>query len=95
MWMNKNRITIFFFTLVSLCFAVVGYRAIRIDITHDEAFSFFLIKTGNLKALATTANTHWLNSLFMKLVYLLGFDQIYLLRLHSVLSYLVYSYFIY
>lgn len=92
---TKIGIQFFFFTLVSLCFAVVCYRAIRIEITHDEAFSFFLIKTGNLKALATTANTHWLNSLFMKLVYLLGFDQINLLRLHSVLSYLVYSYFIY
>jgi len=95
MWINKNRINIFFFSLVSLCFAVVCYRAICIDITHDEAFSFFLIKTGNLKALATTANTHWLNSIFMKMVYLLGFDQIYLLRLHSVLSFLIYSYFIY
>jgi hypothetical protein len=95
MWINKNRINIFFCSLVSLCFAIVCYRAICIDITHDEAFSFFLIKTGNLKALATTANTHWLNSLFMKLVYLLGFDQVYLLRLYSVLSFLVYAWFVY
>lgn len=95
MWINKNRITVLFFSLVSVCFATVCYRAIHIDITHDEAFSFFLIKTDNLKALATTANTHWLNSLSMKLVYLLGFDHPFPLRLHSVLGFLVYSYFIY
>ncbi len=94
--MNQNqRILLFFITVVSVCFGIVVYRAYNIGITHDEAFSFLLIDTNYINALATTANTHILNSLSMKIFNLLNLNHWFFLRVHSILSFLVYAFFVY
>lgn len=61
-------------------------------ITHDEAYSFLLIKTNYIKAMAGTANNHWLNSLGMKIGSLLLGDEPWQLRIFSVLAWLVYGF---
>lgn len=81
--------------MVSVCFSIVVYRAYQIGITHDEAFSFFLIDSNYLNALATTANTHILNSLSMKIFNILNLNHWFFLRIHSVLSFLIFAYFTY
>jgi hypothetical protein len=92
---NKQKIAfqVFFFSIVTLCFAVICYRSVFIDITHDEAFSFFLVKTNNINALVTTANTHWFNTLWIKIVALFGLNQVYFLRLLSIFSFLLFAFF--
>lgn len=79
----------------SLAFLYIALRSYFIQITHDEAYSWFLVHTNYFKALATTANTHWVNSLFMKLTDLLGGNQMWMLRLHNVASFILYSYFLF
>lgn len=81
--------------MVSVCFSIVVYRAYQIGITHDEAFSFFLIDSNYLNALATTANTHILNSLSMKIFNIFNLNHWFFLRIHSVLSFLIFAYFTY
>ena len=94
--MNQNQgILLFFITVVSFCFGIVVYRAYNIGITHDEAFSFLLIDTNYINALATTANTHILNSLSMKIFNLMNLNHWFFLRVHSILSFLVYAFFVY
>lgn len=95
-WQKQNKqILVLFITIVSVCFSIVIYRAYQIGITHDEAFSFFLIDSNYLNALATTANTHILNSLSMKTFNILNLNHWFFLRTHSVLSFLIFAYFNY
>jgi hypothetical protein len=67
-------------------------RAYYVSITHDEAYSFLLIKTNYIKAMVGTANTHWLNSLGMKLGNIFLGDEPWHLRLFSVLAWPLYGY---
>lgn len=55
--------------------------------THDEAYSYFLVKTNYFRAMPGSANTHWLNSLFMEIWNDLFGDSPGWLRLHSVLAF--------
>jgi hypothetical protein len=62
------------------------------SLTQDEAHSYLLAKTDNWRQMAGTTNTHWLNTLFVRLMILLpGGDAVWKLRLFSVLSWAVYS----
>lgn len=83
----------FFFLISLIVFCVLLVRAYFINVTHDEAYSFYLINENYVNALATTANTHILNSLFMKLFNFLGLNHWFFLRLHSVLSFLILAYY--
>lgn len=67
-------------------------RAYLVPITHDEAYSFLLVKTNYINALAGTANTHWLNSLGMKIGSLLLGDQPWQLRLFSIFAWPLYGF---
>jgi len=76
-------------TLALWCF--VGIHAFAMNITHDEAYSFYLIKTNYFRALFGSANNHWLNSFFMKVSSLLLGDEPGFLRLHNVLAFPFFS----
>jgi len=87
----KNILTGLQYILALLVWVYIVYRAFFIEIIHDEAISYYLVKINYLKALAGTFNTHWLNSIFIKLVSLLpGQDEVWKLRLFSVFSWLPY-----
>jgi hypothetical protein len=57
------------------------------QITHDEARSFFLVKTNYYRALAGTANTHWLNSFFIKIWSLVLGNAPGLIRIHLLIAF--------
>jgi hypothetical protein len=73
----------------------VIFRTYLIEITHDEAFSFLLVHTNYFRAMVSTANTHWLNSFFMKLFSVIIGNEPWMLRIHSVVGFLVYVYVLY
>lgn len=59
--------------------------------THDEAYSFRLVKTNYFIAMFGSANTHWLNSFFMEIFNMVFGDAPGWLRLHSVLAFPFFS----
>ncbi|MFT3824609.1 MAG: hypothetical protein QM731_11840 [Chitinophagaceae bacterium] len=73
----------------------VWQHAFYMDITNDEAYSFFLLKVNNYRGIPGTANTHWLNSLFMRLWMFIFGDHPLSLRLHSVLAFPFFTYAVY
>ena len=79
----------------SLFFIYVAIRSFLLEVTHDEAFSFYLVNINYWNALGTTANTHWINSFFIKIPNLFNYNQMWALRIHSVISFTIYSYFLY
>lgn len=86
----------FLFLFVGICgFIYVALRSYFIQITHDEANSFFLLYTNYWKAIVGTANTHWLNSFFMKINMLFLGNEVWMIRLQSVLAFPFYTYFLY
>lgn len=69
------------------------HRAFSISITQDEAYTYLLVKTNNWRQSAGTANTHWLNSLFMRLfLWMPGTDNMWKLRMLSILTWPLYSF---
>src|SRR5579875_2759648 len=76
---------------VLLLWVYIILRAIYVPMTHDEAYSYLLIKTNYIKAMGGTANTHWLNSLGMKIGSLLLGDDPWKLRIFSMLAWLIYG----
>ncbi|WP_276484621.1 hypothetical protein [Paraflavitalea pollutisoli] len=76
------------FTLATLgVWGFIWSHAWGMDMTHDEAYSFYLVKTNYFRAMPGSANTHWLNSFFMLIWHSLLGDAPGLLRLHSVLAF--------
>ncbi|MFC2110955.1 hypothetical protein ACFLQ5_00730 [Bacteroidota bacterium] len=86
---------ILFIILAVGAFFYVAARAYLIGITHDEAYSVYLADTNYFNALVSTANTHWLNSFFIKLFVVIIGSEPLSIRLHSVLAFLVFAYFLY
>lgn len=66
--------------------ALLLYRAIVLDITNDEAYSFMLVDKPAMHMLPATANTHWLNSFFIALLNGLFGHAVWVIRLHAVLA---------
>ena len=80
-------------TIVALLWIYIVYRAVFFAITEDEAYSYFLLKTNLWRALPGTANTHWLNTIIMRLfMWLPGADRPYKFRMLSVCSWWVFAY---
>ena len=73
-------------------FIYIIARSFMVPITHDEAYSYLLVKTNYIVAMAGTANTHWINSLGMKLGSLLLGDDPWQLRLFSMMAWLLYGF---
>ncbi len=71
----------------------VSYRSHILEITNDEAFSFWMVSEHKLNMLCGTANNHWLNTFFMFLwTHLMG-NSAWMIRIHSVLSFSIFSFF--
>jgi hypothetical protein len=73
---------------------LVFYKSFFAPITHDEAFSYGVYVPKSIKAILSfkedvSANNHIINTLFMKLMSGIGFEQVGMLRLLSASSYLV------
>ena len=62
--------------IVTILWIYIFYRAVFISITQDEAYSYFLVKTNYWRAMPGSLNTHWLNTLAMRLfLWLPGADH--------------------
>ncbi len=81
-----KTIDFFIFSVVCSLFAYVVFRAILIDITHDESYSFYNVKHFWYAEALCTGNTHWLNSLAIKGAVSLGFETLGAIRWLSILS---------
>lgn len=88
----SNHLPFIIWLLVTfVLWGFIGIHAFSMDITHDEAYSFGLVKANNFRAMPGTANTHWLNSFFMKVSSMLLGNEPGFLRLHSVLAFPFFS----
>lgn len=94
--LQKLTIGYYLYLLFSLAIGIwVIYRSVHLSFTNDEAFSYFNVATGNIKMMCGTANTHWLNSLFIFAETILLGNKEWMLRVHSCLSYFVFVWFVY
>lgn len=75
----------YWFVLLGLT-CLLATKSFVLPVTNDEAYSFFLVKTNYWKAMAGTANTHWLNSFFIRVFTFLAGDAPGYWRLQSVLA---------
>ncbi len=92
MHFNYKRIaTETFFSIMMLILLIgIGRKLFGISITNDEAYSFYLVKTNYINALVGTANTHWINSVFIKLETLLLGNEVWMWRLHMLFFFVLY-----
>jgi hypothetical protein len=67
----------------------VGIRSSLVNMTHDEAHSFHNIKNFWYAEFLCTANSHWLNSLAMKIALVFNCESVFCLRWFSVFSFIV------
>lgn len=75
-----------------LLFILVAYKAFTVGITHDEAYSFWLVKTMSINQMGGTANNHWLNSIgIMLFTSLFQSDSVGVMRLQSLIGFMVYG----
>lgn len=83
---RKYYDTIFAF-LCSLLFVYVLLRSHFLNITHDEAHSYHSIKNFWYVQFLCTGNSHWLNSLAIKISLLFGFENVLGIRWLSLISF--------
>ena len=79
-----NKSDILLLSSVTLVFLFVCIRAVCLDFTHDEAYSFLNIKQFWYAQFLCNANSHWLNSGAMKIASLLGAESQWALRWFSI-----------
>lgn len=91
--LNLSNKGVFYWALTFILFIYILLRAIRVNITHDEALSWSILAgdTGRM----FTANNHWLNTLLSWPLAWISNDQPWALRLPNVLSFGMYAYFVY
>jgi hypothetical protein len=76
-----------------LIWCYIIYRAFAIPITQDEAHTYLLVKTNNWRQIVGTANTHWLNTIFIRFfLWLPGTDHTWKLRMLSMSAWAIYSF---
>jgi len=77
-----------YYLVLPICLVCVYvlFRSYSIDITHDEAYSFHVMKAFWHVEAFCTANTHWLNSLAIKVAILLHMENNWQIRWLSSLS---------
>jgi hypothetical protein len=86
----KNARTIFlintaFFLLVLVLLAYIVLRAACVDMTHDEAYSFYNAKIFWWVETLCTGNTHWFNFIAIKTCIFFGLEKTIYLRGFSLL----------
>lgn len=79
-------VNIFYWSVLVVLTCLLVTKAFLLPVTNDEAYSFFLVKTNYWKAMAGTANTHWLNSFFIRVFTFLAGDTPGCWRIQSVLA---------
>ena len=91
--MKKQTFSDLFFLIASiLLFLLLVYRAFTLDITHDEAYSFYLATTVNINQMATTANNHWLNTISIWVfTNLFQSYEVGIVRLQSIFAFIFYA----
>lgn len=67
----------------------VSLRAAYVNLTHDEAWSFHNINKFWHVEFLCSGNSHWFNSLAMKISILLGSENIFWLRWFSIFSFII------
>jgi hypothetical protein len=70
-------------------FLYVTIRAALIDVTHDEAYSFYNMKKFWYAEALCTGNTHWLNSAAIKMAIIFNLENLLSIRWLSIASALV------
>jgi hypothetical protein len=75
-----------FSVLVCLLVIYVIVRALCMDMTHDEAYSFYNVKHFWYVEALCTGNTHWFNFAAIKVAVLLGCEKAWQLRWFTLLS---------
>lgn len=80
---NKN---VFLIASLGSILLLLCFRADLLHMTHDEAYSFFNIKKFWHVQFLCNANSHWINSLAMKISVLLGGEYPVQLRWMSLMS---------
>lgn len=78
-----------YFVAFAFLIIYVALRAVFVNITHDEAWSFHNIKNFWYAEFLCTGNSHWFNSLAMKTSMILGFEKVFFLRWLSLVSFMV------
>ena len=79
-----------FFILMCMLALYVIVRAVCIDMTHDEAYSFYNVKHFWYVEALCTGNTHWFNFAAIKLMVMLGLEKAWQLRWFTMLSSVVF-----
>lgn len=88
---RDNQFAVLFILAALALWGFVWAHAWSMDMTQDEDYSFFLVKTHYFRAMPGSANTHWLNSFCMMIWQALLGDEAGWLRLHSVLAFPFYA----
>jgi hypothetical protein len=88
----KTRIlsNLSFSVLVCLLIIYVIVRVVCVDMTHDEAYSFYNVKHFWYVEALCTGNTHWFNFAAIKTAALLGCEKAWQLRWFTMLSAIVF-----
>lgn len=82
----------FFFIGICLLAVYILTKSVTVDMTHDEAYSFYNVKHFWWVETLCTGNTHWFNFAAIKLAVLCGFEKVWHLRWFTSLSALVFLY---
>lgn len=88
--MFKTKTDTFLFVLICAVFGYVLRRAAVIDITHDEAYSFYNMKKFWYAEALCTGNTHWINSAAIKLAIIFNTESLFAIRWLSVVSFFIF-----
>lgn len=88
----KHKNNSLFFVLGCFIVCYILLRAYYIDITDDEAWSFYNVKKFWYVETLCSGNTHWFNFAAIKIAILLGLEQAWQLRWFSVLSGITFLY---
>lgn len=80
------RGNMFLLTGVCLIAVYVLMKTVMVDMTHDEAYSFYNVKHFWWVETMCTGNTHWFNFAAIKLAVLCGFEKVWQLRWFTSLS---------
>jgi len=93
----KRLSRIDFLILLALCglFVYASLRAVLLDVTNDEAYSFYTMKNFWYAEVLCTGNTHWLNSIAIKTAITLHLESPWQIRWLSLLSTFVFFWIIF
>lgn len=92
---SQKRFYILHLLVTLILWVFVWVHGFTIDMTHDEAYSYRLVKTNYFIAMFGTANNHWLNTFFMEIFNMVFGDEPGVLRLQCILAFPFFAFAIY